>query len=178
MCSAQSENLCNLEIVLHILRILWCVHAQSQNHMIWKHNLRISINFDAVTPDSEWCKTSLKAAYYNLEEWVMLCITMEGFRDVLCWAIRSSFCASTGYLTSLKLYLFMLLGICLCIMCLTPSTWKVRSNKMAKCGWDDAMLASTYPVNRSASQLLRCWHASCLLSPLSCRLSSFCWGVS
>jgi len=85
---------------------------------------------------------------------------------------RSSFCASTGYLTSLKLYLFMLLGICLCIMCLMPSTWKVRSDKLAKCGWDDAMLASTYPVHRSASQLLRCWRTSCLLSLLSCRLSS------
>ena len=53
----------------------------------------------------------------------------------------------------MQLYLFMLLGICLCIMCLTLSMWKVRSDKMAKRSRDDAMLASTYPVQGSASEV-------------------------
>ena len=77
----------------------------------------------------------------------------EGFWDVLYGAIWSSSCAFACYLTSLKLYLFMILGICLRIMCLMPSTWKVQSNEIAKRGRDDAMLASTYPVQGSASEV-------------------------
>ena len=41
------------------------------------------------------------------------------------------------------------------IMCLTQSTWKVRSNKMAKLKHcqDDAVLSSAYPVHRLASEV-------------------------
>ena len=53
VCSMQSENLRNLKIALHILRILTVTRAQSQDHVICMPNLHISMNFDAVMPDSE-----------------------------------------------------------------------------------------------------------------------------
>ena len=43
------------------------------------------------------------------------------------------------YFIALQLYLFILLGICLRIMWLTPSTWKDRSDEMAKRDRDDAV---------------------------------------
>ena len=39
------------------------------------------------------------------------------------------------------------------IMCLTPSTWKVRSDVSSKRGRDDAVLSSAYPVHGSASKV-------------------------
>ena len=79
----------------------------------------------------------------------------EGFRDILCGVTRSSSCASAWYLTLVQLYLFMLLGICLHIMCLTPSTWNVWSAKMVKCGRDDALLPTAYSIHKSASEVNR-----------------------
>ena len=44
-------------------------------------------------------------------------------------------------LTAVKLYLFMLLAICLLIMCFMPSTWKVRSAIMVN--WRNGEACST-----------------------------------
>ena len=41
------------------------------------------------------------------------------------------------------------------IMCLTLSTWKVRSDETAKRGRDNAVLSSAYPVHGSASEVNR-----------------------
>jgi len=41
------------------------------------------------------------------------------------------------------------------IMCHTPSTWKVGLNEMAKRGWDNTVLSSTNPVQRSAGEVNR-----------------------
>ena len=68
-------------------------------------------------------------------------------------------------LTAVQLYLFMILGICLRIMCLMPSMWKVQSNEIAKRSRDDAMLASTYPVQGSANEVN---HSGANIQVVSC----------
>ena len=49
------------------------------------------------------------------------------------------------------------------IMCLILSTWKVQSDKMAKCGEHNTMLSSTYPIHGSASEV----NARCKSSPFT-----------
>ena len=59
-------------------------------------------------------------------------------------------------------WIMCLLGIRMCVMCLTPSTWKAWNGS-----WDDAMLSSAYPVHGPVSEWsksLGCWRASRLLS--------------
>ena len=51
------------------------------------------------------------------------------------------------------LCLFMLLGIHLCIMCLTLSMCKLLLNEMVKCVSNDAVLPSVYFVHGSASKV-------------------------
>ena len=81
-----------------------------------------------------------------------------------------------------KLFTCNLLGIHTYIMCLTRSTWKVRSNKMAKLKALSRRHCAVLHLSRAQvsdqSKSLRCWHASRFLSPLSCCLSSFCWAVN
>ena len=110
------------------------------------------------------------------EEWVMLRIDEQWkvFWDILCWAIRSSLCASTWYLIAVKLYLFMLLGVRLyIIMCLMPSTWKQMNWQSTV----ETILCCPPPISFTGvseqSKSLRCWSASHLLLPFSCCLLSY-----
>ena len=50
-----------------------------------------------------------------------------------------------------------ILGIRMCIMCLTQSTWKVQSDEMVKLKHcrNDAVLSFAYPIHGSASQVNR-----------------------
>ena len=63
---------------------------------------------------------------------------------------------------------------------LTPSTWKVWSDEMAKLKAKlrrcHAVLRLSRPQVSERSKLLGCWRTSRLVSPLSC-LSSFWWVV-
>ena len=72
------------------------------------------------------------------------------------------------------------LGTRMRIMCLTPSTWKVWSDRMAKLKvrsrWCCAVLRLSCPPVSKCSKSLGCWCASRLLSRLSC-LSFLCWAV-
>ena len=70
---------------------------------------------------------------------------------------------------------WFLLGICMCIMCLTPSMWKVVD--LTKC----QSIVETMPILLRVnwqSESLRCWSVNCLLSLLSCHLSSLCWAIN
>ena len=49
------------------------------------------------------------------------------------------------------MYTWCTLGIRMFIMCLTLSTWNVRSDEIVKHGRDNAILSSTYPVHGSVS---------------------------
>ena len=119
--SVQSENLHNLEIALCILRILrLCSNLEIAQHV---HNLR-TLNFAW-----QWviycvaCKMKdiLDTGVWRLPSLATYCDLSNSFWDVLCQAIRStcSSCVTAWYLTGVQLYLFMLLGIHLHIMCLT-----------------------------------------------------------
>ena len=55
------------------------------------------------------------------------------------------------------------------IMCLILSTWRARSDKMAKRGQDNTVLSSTYPIHGSASEV----NARCKSSPFTVIVSSF-----
>ena len=73
-----------------------------------------------------------------------------------------------------------ILGIHMCIMCLTQSTWKVKSDKMVKLKHcrNDTILSSAYPSHGSASQV-NCLGADMqVVSCHYCHLSSFCWAVN
>ena len=67
-------------------------------------------------------------------------------------------------------------------MCLTQSTWKVRSDEMAKLKVLSRQRRTVLCLSRSQvserSKSLGCWRASRFLSKLSYRLSSFCWAVN
>ena len=64
----------------------------------------------------------------------------------------------------------------MCIMCFTPSTWKVWLDEMmsSKCGRDDVMLFSTYPVHgseaRQIAQVQTSKSSPVTIILLSCRL--------
>ena len=73
------------------------------------------------------------------------------------------------------------LGIYMRIRCPTRSTWKVWDGVAQSAG--KTMLCCPPPIRSCQwlsvrSKLLGWWHASHFLSPLSCRLSSFCWAVN
>ena len=72
--------------------------------------------------------------------------------------------------------LWMVISIRMCIICLMPSMWKVRSNKMAKLEARSrryhVVLCLFHPLISEGSKSLGCQYASRLLSLLSC-LSSF-----
>ena len=65
------------------------------------------------------------------------------------------------------------------IMCLTRSTWKVWNGEARSAvETSSAVLRLSRSRISERSKSLQCWCASRFLSPLSCRLSSFCWAVS
>ena len=72
-----------------------------------------------------------------------------------------------------------LLGICMHIRCLMRSTWKVRNGKARSAG--EMTPCCPPPIHSRISERskwLRWWGVSRFLSPLACRLSSFCWAVN
>ena len=88
------------------------------------------------------------------------------FWDILCWVIRSSLCASTWYLIAVKLYLFMLLGIRLCIiMCLTTSTWK--QNWIGKA--QSRQYCAALPISRSRVSASKVNRSGAEAQVISCR---------
>ena len=72
------------------------------------------------------------------------------------------------------------LGICMCIGCLTWSTWKVYNGEALEVlvRWTPCCPPPIRSWVSKQSKSLGWWRSSRLLSPLSCRLSSFCWTVN
>ena len=69
----------------------------------------------------------------------------------------------------------ILLGVRMRIRCLTRSTWNGEAQSAGK-----TTLCCPPPRSRVSelSKSLGWWHTSRFLSPLPCRLSSFCWAVN
>ena len=75
--------------------------------------------------------------------------------------------------------MYTLLGMCMCIRCLTRSTWKVQNGNAWSAG--ETTPCCPPPIRSRISEQrkwLGWWRASRFLSLLSCCLSSFCWAVN
>ena len=104
------------------------LHAQSTNFQLYQYAWQWAIYCACVVRRMEDSldKASI-GGLLRLEEWVMLCVDKQRRRFVprhteeLLWIYGISY--------NFKVVFFMLLGICLRIMCFTPNVWKVRSAK-------------------------------------------------
>ena len=88
-----------------------------------------------------------------------------------------------GISYSCEVVFFTLLGICLHIMCFTPSVWEVQSDEMANGEVQSRRRRASLRLSRSHVSELSSWITQMLmlkssLSLLSCCLSSICWEVA
>ena len=125
---------------------LWCCNAWQW--VIYCHDC-IARRMEDIL--DEVASASNRRQHIEILEWVMLCIYEH-------WKVFKTFSAGLygvllvhlhDYFTVVKLYFFMILGIHLRIMCLTPSMWKVQNgqstvNKITVLG--DDLLVTTWAI--------------------------------